>query len=162
MEASTGQIRKTRRLRPRRKGIYYCEVIYETQIAQGQFNERVVVKEIHLEDAAIKASMDFTFEKWLKGNIEPTMVRGASISAAVTKKAKSTLRMVDKKTNKIKYHGKEEKLTKAYVGALKYYRDVDHDGYEEDDNGKAIKPWMHVVFQDGSQIDLILVKKRGS
>lgn len=156
------QIVKRRRMRPSRKGIYYCEVIYETQIAEGQFNERVVVREIHLEDAVIKKSMDHTFEKWLKGNIEPTMVRGAEISAAVSKKAKSTLRSLDKKTNVVKYQGREEKLTRAYVGAFKYFRDVDHDGYEEDDDGKAIKPWMHVVFQDGSQIDLILVKKRGS
>ena len=157
-ELSTVVKGRPKRRRMSRRSVFFCKVTFVTYTPPGSFSERLRTVEVPLDDPELKQDMDKTFNLWLKGNIEPDMVMGTPNSAAVTVKAAEVTAYLDKQ-KKRRHKSKEIPLTKAYVSAMKYY-DTDQDGYEEDEDGKPIKPWLHIVFHDGSQVDLPLKRKR--
>ena len=149
--------KKVRRVRPARRGIYYCQVVFDWKSLPGSFEEKQIKREIQIVDPEIREGVEYTLDRFLKKKLEPTFRRGTPRSAASIHLAQEVTQY--KEGKELKYRSNEIPLTKAYVMSAKYYL-TDEDGWEETEDG-AVKPWVHIVFNDGSQVDVPFVKKRG-
>ena len=171
-EAQTTEVRARRR-RPSRRSIYYCKVTFIKRVKEDQFEEELRVKEVSLNDDALKDNMDHTVKLFLDKKLEPFRInphterdekgklikRGADLTEAASLQHKEQSSTVDEKGVR-RYTTRPVPVTFKHILAIKYY-ETDEDGWEEDDDG-PIKPWVHVVFHDGSQADLLLKTKRRS
>lgn len=145
------------RVRPSRRTMYVREIVFE--LVEKGYSQVAVSKEVEVRDSTDKEYMEYTLDQFLKKpkDVKVIRFRGNRTSAAVTRQAITQESWTDEE-NIIRYRVIPKKLGRDYVSAMKLYT-TDTDGYDADDNG-PIKPWLHVLFHDGSQIDIPLIKKK--
>lgn len=146
------------------------KVDFKVEKIPGTLNDKIIKFEAVMtpeEEAEFTPQIEYTFDQWLKGKIEPTLIhpdptgkkRGVSKTAAATKKELVSTPAMEGK--KVKHELSIIPLSKKFILGVKVYMNTDIDGYHEDEDGKKIKPWACYVFGDGSRVHLTLKKKRG-
>ncbi len=160
MTETKKQVRRRRRIGHLKSSVRKMD--FKVQTIPGTLNEKLTRFESVLtseEEKLYGPQIDYTFEQWLKGKVEGMFHKGGDKSSCMTKKELvSTPKMED---GKVRHTLSIIPLSKKFIKAIFLFLETDIDGYHEDEDGNKVKPWISVIFGDGSRIHLTLKKKRG-
>lgn len=154
MSETQVQIGAAKRQRPARRSTYYCKIEFKPR-GEG-YSEEMVPREVGVSDEE-RDAIRKTVEEFCKGKLKPFRIVKGGYNSAETLKAHDLDPYLDE--NRLRRTKVTERpLDLRYTLAAKMYL-TDDDGYEQDEYGKDIEPWVHITFADSSQADVKIPKR---